>query len=447
MRKLTPTQVLALGFPLIMLVGTLLLMLPIASVSGELTAPLTAAFTSVSATCVTGLVVVDTGTYWSTFGQTVILVLVQIGGLGFMSIAVMLSMLVRRHITPRERILIAQSYGLNSLESMTDLVKRVILGTLAFELVGAAALATQFVPIFGWEQGIWYGVFHSVTAFCNAGFDILGGYSGPYTSLMAFADNPVVCLTVILLVTIGGIGFLVWSDVINFVRLRQRLSVYSRFVLLLAAIFLFGGALLFLCFEWNNPNTFGGLPFGEKLLSALFQSMTLRTAGFATVDNAQLTAPSQLLGVLLMFVGGASGSTAGGIKLVTVGVVVLTVVRTLAGHRDINFLGRRITPAQFMQAAVLLLMQIAVIFVGTVILIAHGGVDAMTALYEVTSAAGTVGISFGLTPTLGGLELVVLMLHMYFGRVGILTVTYAVMLGQSSAQNCIAYPDANLLIG
>ncbi len=447
MRKLTPTQVLALGFPLIMLIGTLLLMLPVSSAAGEWTPPLTAAFTSVSATCVTGLVVVDTGLYWSSFGQVVILVLVQIGGLGFMSIAVMLSMLIRRRITPRERMLIAQSYGLDNLENMTVLVRRVILGTLIFEGAGAILLATQFIPIFGWGRGLWYGLFHAVTAFCNAGFDILGGYSGAYSSLTAFAANPVVCVTIILLVTIGGIGFLVWADFLAYFRTRRRFSVYSRFVLLIAAVLLFGGALLFLLLEWDNPATFGDLPFGEKLLSALFQSMTLRTAGFATVDNSLLTAPSKLLGVLMMVIGGASGSTAGGVKMVTVGIVVLTVVRTLTGHREINLFGRRVTAEQFMRAAVLLFIQFTVIFVGTVILIAHGGAEPMAALYEITSAAGTVGISFGLTPTLGVVEQITIMVLMYFGRVGILTVTYAVSLGQSREKDCITYPDANLLIG
>lgn len=447
MRKLSPTQILALGFPLIMLVGALLLMLPVASAAGTWTSPLTAAFTSVSATCVTGLVVVDTGTYWSTIGHVVILLMVQIGGLGFMTIAVMLSMLIHRRVTPRERMLIAQSYGLASVEDMTVLVRRVIVGTLAFEGAGALLLATQFIPIFGWGKGLWYGVFHAITAFCNAGFDILGGYSGEYSSCIAFADNPVVCLTLILLIFIGSIGFLVWSDVLNFVRLRRRFSVYTRFVLVIAGILLFGGALLFLVFEWNNPATFGELPFGEKLLSALFQSMTLRTAGFATVDNSLLTSPSQLLGVLMMIIGGASGSTAGGVKMVTVGIVVVTVAKTLTGHREINLFGRRITPEQFMRAAVLLLIQITVIFVGSVILIAHGGAEPMGALYEVTSAAGTVGISLGLTPGLGTLEQIVLMVIMYFGRVGILTVTYAVSMGQSSEKNCITYPDANLLIG
>ena len=447
MRKLTPTQVLALGFPLIMLIGMLLLMLPVSSAAGEWTSPLTALFTSVSATCVTGLVVVDTGTYWSLFGQIVILILVQIGGLGFMSIAVVLSMLIRRRITPRERMLIAQSYGLDSVENMTVLVRRVIVGTLIFEGTGALLLATQFAPIFGRGRGLWYGLFHSITAFCNAGFDILGGYSGEYSSLIAFADNPVVCLTVIALVTIGGIGFLVWTDFLLFFRTRRRFSVYTCFVLIMAAVLLFGGAMLFLLFEWNNPATLADLPVGQKMLSALFQSMTLRTAGFATVDNSLLSSPSKLLGILLMIIGGASGSTAGGVKMVTVGIVVVTVIRTLTGHREINLFGRRITAEQFMRAAVLLFIQFTVIFMGTVILIAHGGAEPMAALYEVTSAAGTVGISFGLTPALGVVEQITLMVLMYFGRVGILTVTYAVSMGQSRDKNCITYPDANLLIG
>lgn len=441
-------SIIAVGFLVLITVGACLLMLPVSSRSGEFTNPMTAFFTAVSASCVTGLVVVDTGLYWSVFGQTVIIVMIQIGGLGFMTLAVLLSGILRRHISPKERMLVAMSYNLNSYGSTKELVRRILIGTFVIEGLGAAALATVFVPIFGWADGIYKSVFHSISAFCNAGFDLFGEYGGEFSSLISFSGNYVVGITVMLLIVLGGIGFIVWNDIVNYFRTKRRISVYSRFVLLITAILLFGGALLFAILEWNNPATLGGMSFGEKLMNAFFQSVTLRTAGFSMTNNALLTEGSQLLGVMLMFVGGASGSTAGGVKVATVGILFYTVYCVSVGKKRVVLFGRKLTQDSFMRAVSLVVIQLMLVFVGTAVIIYSTGFDAMAVLYEVTSAGATVGISMGLTPMMNGFSKAVLMLMMYFGRVGILSVTCAIMANLTKNDGgSISYPDANMLIG
>ena len=423
-------------------------MLPISSKSGESTDPLTAFFTAVSASCVTGLVVVDTGLYWSLFGQIVILIMIQIGGLGFMTLAVLLSSIVRRNITPREQMLVAMSYNLNGYGSISKLVKRILLGTLVIELSGAAVLSTQFIPIFGVGKGIYMSIFHSVSAFCNAGFDLMGSYGGEFSSFLSFSGNYAIGITLMLLIILGGIGFIVWSDVINFFISKRRLSVYSKFVLLVSAILLFGGALLFAIFEWNNPETLGGMTIGEKILNSFFQSVTLRTAGMSMVDNACLSEISQLLGVVLMFIGGASGSTAGGVKVATIGILFYTIYCVCIGKKRVVIFGRKLSSDSFMRAAAIIFIQLGMVFAVTAIIIMSTGLDTMAVLYEVTSAGGTVGISLGLTPTLNVFSKLMLMLLMYFGRVGILSITYAIMANMSKNDlGSIDYPEANMLIG
>ena len=442
------TSVIALGFAALIAVGTLLLMLPIASKSGEFTDPLTAAFTAVSATCVTGLIVVDTGLYWSLFGQIVIIVMIQIGGLGFMTMAVLLSRLIRRKITPKERMLVAMSYNLNSYDSTNQLIKRILVGTFAMEGLGAAILATQFVPIFGWEHGIYKSVFHSISAFCNAGFDLLGEYGGEFSSLISFNGNYVVGITIMLLIMLGGIGFVVWGDILNFSTKKKRLSAYSKFVLVVSAILWIGGALLIGIFEWNNPATLGEMGFGEKILNCFFQSVSMRTAGFSMVNNASLTQSSQLVSVALMFVGGASGSTAGGVKVATVGILFYTVFCVSIGKTEINIFKRRLSTRSFMRAVSVIVVQLMLVVASTMILTYAMGIDIMTALYEMASACGTVGVSLGITPSLNAFSRILVMLMMYFGRVGILTVTYAVMVNLAQTnKSTISYPDANMLVG
>ena len=285
--------VIALGFLIVIAVGTLLLCMPFSSADGTFTNPIDALFTSVSATCVTGLTVTTTVTHWSVFGQVVILLLIQIGGLGFMTMAVLFSLILRRSVTPKERMIIAMSYNLNSYDRIIVLVRRILVGTLIIEGAGSVVLATQFIPEFGWSRGTWCSIFHSVSAFCNAGFDIIGD-----ASLVPYQTNPVVNLTLMALIIVGGIGFLVWSDAVNVIKRKNRFSVYSKLVLLITAFLILSGAGLFALLEWNNPETIGNLSVGEKILSCFFHSVTLRTAGFATFDNGAMGDEAKLLSML-----------------------------------------------------------------------------------------------------------------------------------------------------
>ena len=442
------TAIIAIGFVLLITVGAVLLMLPISSESREFTDPLTAFFTAVSASCVTGLVVVDTATYWSMFGEIVIIVMIQIGGLGFMTMAVLLSRLIKRNVTPKERMLVAMSYNLNNYDSTMQLVTRILTGTFAIEGLGAAVLATQFIPMFGVWDGIYKSIYHSVSAFCNAGFDLFGDHSGEFSSLISFSSNPVVGYTIMFLVVFGGIGFVVWSDIVNLATKKKRMSVYSRFVLIVTAILLFGGALLIAVFEWNNPNTIGNMSFGDKIMNSLFQSVSMRTAGFSMIDNAAMGQNSQMVSVALMFIGGASGSTAGGVKVGTVGILIYTVLCVSIGKTEVVIFKRKLSNESFMRAVAVVVVQLFLVIVGTTAVSYSMGSDMMTALYEVTSAGGTVGVSLGVTPSLNVFSKILIMLLMYFGRVGILTVTYAVMVNLSKKNpGGISYPEANMLVG
>ena len=444
-KPLGTATVMALGFIAIILLGTILLMLPIASADGKLTAPLTALFTSVSATCVTGLVVVETGLYWSLFGKIVIITLIQIGGLGFMTMAVLLSIIVRRRLSPRDRVLVAASYGINDFGGINVLVKRILLGTLCIEGAGAVLLSLRFIPEYGFPKGIGYGVFHSISAFCNAGFDILGNGD----SMGAYAKDPIVCITLMLLVLLGGIGFPVWNEFIGRKK-RQKFSAYTRFVLILSVIYVLGGAFVVALLEWNNPATLGEMSFGAKILNSFFQSVTWRTAGFTAVDNAALNEGTKLFGLFWMFSGGASASTAGGVKIATIGVIMLAAYSVAIGRSEINFMRRRIPFEAMLRALSLVVIQLILTVVAAIICtVACGsmGVEGIDILYEIVSAGATVGLTAGLTPLLPPSALIVIIFMMYFGRVGILTVTFS-LLGKAGGHNSsISYPDANILIG
>lgn len=437
--------VMALGFLAIITIGTALLMLPISSASGELTSPLTALFTAVSATCVTGLVVVETGIYWSLFGKIVIITLIQIGGLGFMTMAVLLSIIVRRSLSPRDRVLVAASYGITDFGGINLLVKRILLGTLCIEGVGAVLLSLRFIPEFGFAKGLGYGAFHSISAFCNAGFDILGNGD----SISAYSDDPVLCLTIMLLIILGGIGFPVWNELVGRKK-GQKFSVYTKFILILTAVYILGGAFFVALLEWNNPETLGAMSFGERLLNCFFESVTWRTAGFITFDNAPMSDGTKLLGCFIMFSGGASASTAGGVKIATIGIIVLASYTVAVGRSDINFMRRRIPHETVLQALALVVIQLILTVTATLICInACGGmgISATDLLYEVVSAGATVGISAGLTPLLPAVAKITLIFMMYFGRVGILTVTFSLLGKSGGNRSSIRYPDANILIG
>lgn len=442
--KINMTSVIVLGFVAIILIGALLLMLPVSSRSRTWTHPLDASFTAVSSTCVTGLVTVDTGSHWSAFGQAVIILLIQIGGLGFMTVAVLAALLFGKAVTPRDRMLVAMSYNLNSYESVVELVRRIALGTVMFEGIGALLLMIRFVPDYG-ARGIWISVFTSISAFCNAGFDVFGNNFG---SLSAYTEDPLVNITIMLLILLGGVGFIVWSDILNFFRKRKRISVYSKMVLTMTVILVFGGALLIGAFEWNNEETIGNMPWYSKILASLFQSVTFRTAGFSAFDNGGMREASMLIGAMMMFIGGASGSTAGGTKMVTVAVMFYTVWCVAVGKKEIVISGRKISRDSFTKAVAVFAVQLFLVIVGTVIILGVTDFGLSEVLYEVASAVNTVGITAGITTSLGTVAKITLMLLMYFGRVGILTVAYAMSSRIAGSRNSsLTYPDANLLIG
>ena len=428
------------------LIGASLLHLPVASRSGTSVPFVDCVFTAVSATCVTGLVVTDTALTWSGFGQAVILLMIQIGGLGFMTLAVMLSNLMRRRVSARERVILANSYNLISFEGLLPFVRRIFGGTLLIELCGAIALAFRFIPLYGWGKGIWRSVFHSVSAFCNAGFDLMGTESGAFTSLTSFARDPLINITVMLLIMIGGIGFVVWDDILYYVKERRRFSVYTKLVLTVSAILWIGGALIVAIPEWNNPATLGMMNPGEKVMASLFQSVTFRTAGFNTISLGDMHTLPKLASVLIMFVGGASGSTAGGVKVGTVGILVYAAVLHACGRKHITVFRRTVPSEDVIRAFTVVTVQFLVTMIGALFLIGDGA-ELMSALFETFSASATVGLSLGLTPTLSLASKIVVMILMFFGRVGILTIATLLSDKEVREKNQMQYADTHLMIG
>ena len=439
------TRVLTLFFLGIILLGTILLVLPVASRSGVSCGPMTALFTATSATCVTGLSLVDTYSQWSMFGQVVLLALIQIGGLGYMTFVSLFYFLLHRRIGLRERLVLQQAMALNELDGVIRLLKLVLLGTGIIEGAGAVILTLRFSRLVPLGRALWLGIFHAISAYCNAGFDLMGLWA-PGSSLSLFVTDPVVNLTVIGLVVLGGLGFFVWNDLLIHRFRFRRLSVHTRLVLVITGVLLFGGAALILAVEWNNPGTLGSLDPGEKVLAALFQSMTTRTAGFLTVDQGALTGSGKLISILLMLVGGSSGSTAGGIKTVTVGVLVLTAIRALRGRSQVVAFGRTIAQDQINAAVSIFLLVVSLSLGGGVILSATNGLPLGDALYETVSAICTVGLSTGITAGLNLGSQLLLILFMFFGRVGILTISFA-FLAKTPPANVIRRPETRVLIG
>lgn len=443
-KHLPPASVIVLGFALVILVGTLLLMLPFATLSGESAGAMTSLFTATSATCVTGLIVQDTALFWSPFGQVVILLLIQTGGLGFMMLATAFSLLLRRKISMRERLLMSAALNISDMSGMVRMARRVLAGTLLFEGMGALILSVRFMKDYGFLGGIWRGVFHAVSAFCNAGFDIIGD-RGEFSSLGSYTGDFTITMTIGLLIVVGGLGFFVWSDIYS-TRERHRLKTHTKIVLAATAFLLLSGTLFFLIAEWNNPATMADQSFGSKLLTSFFQSVTTRTAGYAQMNQGLMTAPSKALSVVLMFIGGSPGSTAGGIKTVTFAVLVFAAVATLKGtyHPKIN--GRSIATKTVIDAITVFIVGITAVAVGTFLLTAFDGVSMSSALFECTSAFGTVGLTVGITPTLSNASQLVLVALMYGGRVGILTVGVAAMM-RGDADVKVKCPEAKLMIG
>ena len=406
-RTMRPGRLIVLVFLFIILLGAGLLCLPAASRSGEPTPFLTSLFTATSATCVTGLIRVDTGTHWAMFGQVVILLLIQIGGLGFMTIACLFFFALRRKIGLRERMVLAQALGSDSYSGIVSLVRNILRGTAAVEGRGAHSVFPLPAGVrFG--KALWYGVFHSISAFCNAGFDVLAD-TDVGGSLCRYATDPVVNFTIMALIIIGGLGFAVWGD-IRHNRRFSRMSVYTRLVILITTVLIFGGAGIFAALEWNNPSTLGGLTPSQKLMAALFQSVTLRTAGFATFDQNALSDISKAVADFLMLVGGSSGSTAGGVKTVTVGVILLAAWSTARGRTSVQIMKRRIPQQAVANASALFILVLLLSGLGAAFLSIADHVSLANALYETISALCTVGLTTGITSSLCAASQIVLII-------------------------------------
>ena len=413
--RLSYTRILALGFLAVIIIGGLLLMLPISARNGQWGNPLNCLFTATSATCVTGLVVYDTFTQWTLFGQLVLLLMIQIGGIGFMTVITMFSLFMRRRIGLYERRLLVQSSGSMRLEGILTTMKRILGGTLIFEGIGAALLAVRFCPDMGFWRGLYNAVFHAVSAFCNAGFDLMGKYE-KFSSLTQYADDWLVCLTLMLLIVIGGIGFLVWNDILKNGLHFKRYSLHAKLVLTSTAALIGFGWIFFWFSEANG--LFANLSTGNRLLRALFQSVTTRTAGFNTVDQASLSAPGFLITVIFMLIGGSPGSTAGGIKTTTLVVALFCAFAAARNDLQIRAFKKRIDARIAIQACAILIIYLSAAAVSLVVLCTIEPFGLKRLLYEVVSAIGTVGLSTGLTPLLQPASKLILMLLMYAGRIG-----------------------------
>lgn len=418
-RRLSSSQIIMFGFALVILAGALLLMLPVSAAEGEVTPFLDSLFTATSAVCVTGLIVHDTATHWSAFGQAVILLLIQIGGMGVVTVAVAIAMASGRRITLMQRSTMQDAISAPQVGGIVRFTGFILKGIFLFELLGALALMTAFVPEFG-LRGVWLAVFHSISAFCNAGFDLMGTRS-PYSSLTAYADNPVVNVTVILLIVIGGIGFLTWQDIRQNGVHFQRYRMQSKVVLTISGILIVLPALYFYFFE------FAGLPFPQRFWGALFQAVTPRTAGFNTLDLTEMSEVGQMLVCLLMLTGGSPGSTAGGMKTTTLAVLVACSMAVFRKRSNGRYFGRRISDETVKNAVTVFLMYITMFLVGGMILSRAEGLPLVPCLFESASAVGTVGLSLGITPYLGTISRLVLIALMFCGRVGGLTLIFATL--------------------
>ena len=439
-----PTKTIALVFAGIILLGALLLTLPISSRSGISCGFRPALFTATSATCVTGLVLFDTWTQWSGFGQTVIISLIEIGGLGFMSAASIVVFLFRKRVGLKQRMVMAQALSVTDMEGVVRLQKLVILGSLSVQGVGALILMLRFWPEYGFATALKWGVFHAISAFCNAGFDIFGCIT-PGASLMEFNSDPVVILTLGALVIVSGLGFLVWQEMMT-QRSWKKFSVYTKLVLITTLSLLLVGWICICLLEWNNPATLGSMNVGDKLMNGWFQSVTVRTAGFAAVDQGALTDAAKAVSMMLMLVGGSSGSTAGGVKTVTMVVLVLFLATRARGRSTVSVFKRTIPDSQVLDAMTIVSIVVGLAVFGAVFISATSPISFVDAVYEAVSAIATVGLTAGATGSLSVPAQFLIILYMYFGRVGVLTISLGFLMGDR-AEERFRYANTSLLIG
>lgn len=417
-RYLTSAQIIILGFFSIILLGALLLMLPLSAKCGRITPFSKTLFTATSAVCVTGLVVVDTGSYWSAFGQTVILLLIQIGGLGVITVASLFTMLSHQKISLMQRSIMQDAISAPQVGGVVRLTRFILRGTILIELLGAFFLLPVFLRDYG-IRGVWMALFHSVSAFCNAGFDLLGTSAAPFVSISSYVGNPVVNLTIMLLIILGGLGFLTWNDIYTWRFRIHRYRLQSKIILTATAFLILLPAVFFFFEDLSS------LPLQSRILASLLQSVTMRTAGFNTVELSKMSGPSQAIQIVLMLIGGSPGSTAGGIKTTTFVVLLANFIATIFQKEDAQMFGRRMEESAVKTAATIFFMYAALFFTGAVILSVYERLPLSACLYETASAVGTVGVTLGITPKLHLLSQLVLIILMFLGRVGALTLIFA----------------------
>lgn len=456
--RLGPAHIITLSFVFVILIGTSILTMPFASANGESTDFVDALFTATSAVCVTGLVTLTTANHWSFYGKLIIMILIQIGALGFISLFTIVLIALGKKITLKERILIQESFNLTTFKGMVQFLKTILKWVFIIEGIGAFLLSLVFIPKYGFLQGIFMGVFHSISAFCNAGFDILGE-----DSMISYANNYFINFVLMFLIIMGGLGFNVWIDLSKYVKKaykrkigiktqKHRLSVHTRLALIASATLILGGFIMTFILEFNNPDTIGNFSLSQKLLSSLFQSVTLRTAGFDAISQADLTYGSKFMATFIMAIGGSPGGTAGGMKTVTVAVLFLAIFASIRGRADITAFRKSISFYTIQKALTVVMLMISLIFIATTILtITESGLgtefEFIDVLYEVSSALGTVGLSSGVTAKLSLAGKFVIIFCMFIGRLGPVTVALALSFNKNEKNNAINYPKEKVIVG
>ncbi len=447
-RRIQPAKYVVLGFLFIILVGSILLSTPLATNSHKSVGFLDALFTATSAVCVTGLVVVDTATTWSIFGRGVIMTLIQIGGLGFMSIATLLPLILNKKIDLKDRLILKEQLNQNKLHGIVMLLIRVFKLTLIIEITGAIVLAFKFVPMFGLTKGIGYAVFHSVSAFCNAGFDLLGSKYGEFSSLIGINDSYFVLMTISILIILGGIGFPVMINLVNHRLTKERLSLNTKIVLITTAALLIVGTILFFALEYTNVDSIGNKGFFQKILNSFFQSTTTRTAGFSSLDFTKFREQTLFMMMILMFIGASPASTGGGIKTVTFAILIMNMHATIKDNSEVNIYGRRISEQTIKKALAIFMIAMIFFVLGTLILVTfEPEFDLIASAFECASAIATVGCSIGGSQNLSIIGKLLISLYMFAGRVGMITMFISLSRKTFSNTSNIRHPEENVLIG
>ncbi len=444
--NIPPAGIIFLGFGLLIALGTILLSLPVASRGITDTGFLTALFTATSAVCVTGLVVVDTATAWSSFGQIVILFLIQIGALGIMSIATFFSIITGRKMGLKERMVIQESLNEFSLSGVVRMLKNILIAAFVIEAAGTLMLSTRLIPIYGIGNGMAKSIFHSVSAFCNAGFDIFGTPDNSFTSLSQFTEEPIVIITIALLFITGGIGFIAWRDIVN-KRCFSSYMLHTKLVILITFILIVSGTVLIFLFEYKNPDTISNMPFISKAANSFFHAVTPRTAGFNTLSVDKMTNPSKFLMIIFMFIGAAPGSTGGGVKVTTACIILITVIAYMRGKNEVNIMERKIPDHIIKKSLSIIALSIILVIATTFVLLINNEGSFMEVLFESTSAFGTVGLSMGITPELGAVSRLAIIITMFLGRIGPVSAVIALALRYNGNKTLYSYPEGKITVG